>query len=159
MLNSKHSLRDESDSDYEEAIATIEEELDDHEKHLESLVFGSEVTILDGISKQNKKKKNKKLKQLADAFEKRQVAWKDEDDDEVVDLKNLDKLSSKINASKSSVMKTTELEENLKAKFVTILNDFNVSKYFFYFKDLLNIMVHLFGLIWTKLMKKVCLRV
>jgi hypothetical protein len=123
------SQRDSSDSenDYEEPANVIyDDDLDEQEKHLENLVFGSETTILDGIEKHNKNQKNKRkrAKQLADAFAKRQVAWKDEDDDEIVDLKKLEKLSSKITANKSDLMKATELEESLKARFV----DFNKQK-------------------------------
>lgn len=116
--NTKRSLNEESSEDESIIINNVEEELDDHEKHLENLVFGTQVTILSGIEKHDKKKikKNKKAKQLADEFDKRQVAWKDEDDEEIIDLNKFDKLSNKINASKSSVMKTAELEESLKAK-------------------------------------------
>ena len=97
--------------------------LDEEEKNLEELVFGSETKIFSNIEKLNKKKlksKSKKevvyLSELADNLIERKPAWQDNDDQEIVNLNNFNQFSS-IVKTKSDEVNNSQIEESLKARF------------------------------------------
>ena len=99
------------------------DDLDEEEKNLEELVFGSETKIFSNIEKLNKKKlksKSKKevvnLSELADNLIERKPAWQDNDDQEIVNLNNFNQFSS-IVKTKSDELKNSQIEESLKARF------------------------------------------
>jgi U3 small nucleolar RNA-associated protein 18 len=98
-------------------------ELDQEEKNLEELVFGSETKIFSNIDKLNKKKLKSKSKQevtivseLADNLIERKPAWQDNDDQEIVNISNFNQFSSLVN-TKSDEVKNSQIEESLKARF------------------------------------------
>lgn len=95
-----------------------ESDLDENEKNLEALVFGSKATILEGIEKHTKhhKRSKKQKNEIASVFEKRKAVWKDEDDEQQVDLSKFEKLADKINVKKAKLVTNNEIEETLKAK-------------------------------------------
>ena len=76
-LNLKKTYHDSSDSDYQDDELTrlSEEEKDEQEKDLESLVFGSESCLVSNIDRNNRKKAKKAKK-----FKSIQVLVEDQDE-------------------------------------------------------------------------------
>ena len=114
------SSDEESESDYDEMIAPIE---DEKERALESRVFGTESSSLlfgkkskTNTSKKSKDSKKQKKQELAEHFEKRKAVWKDDDDETLLDMRKLSQLNDSINSNANEI-RTNELEQSLKEKY------------------------------------------